>query len=346
MFISKLPRSTFWFMMIALVILLADFATARLLSSTSDDKLVVYAILVDLMLVIPFLYWLFIVRKSKKSVGKVLFLPLLGAMLAWLFLPAHLRPMIWKIIVPFETLLFVVEAVFIVYEVRVLFEIVRRFRQISRQEQDFGEALRMTMEERLGLGKLASLMLHDVTMFYYLLFSWKKKPVELRNETTAYFTYHRNTSQVLMYAIFTKIILVEGVAVHLLMQQWSSTAAWIFTIADIWLLVLIWADCRASILNPINLQAGRLRLRVGLRIQADIPVEYIAAVTSSSQFLLNNQDRKEAVQPIFGTPNVKIELSRPLRIQGLLFLPRQCQTIYLALDEPEFFVKQINQAII
>jgi hypothetical protein len=338
----KLPRSTVWFMMITSFVILSDFTIARFLTSTSEDKLVVYAILFDLMLVIPILYWLFIVRKSKQSLTKVLFLPLLGAALTWLFLPIHLRSTVWEVLVPFEALFFAVEAVFIVYEMRILLQIMRRVRQISQQEQNFGEALRITIEEKMGYGKLASIVLHDATMLYYLLFSWKNKRIELQSETTAYFTYHRNTSQVLMYAIFTKIILVEGFAVHLLMQQWSSIAAWIFTIADIWLLVLIWADCRASILNPIKLEAGLLRLRVGLRIQADIPLDCIAAVTSSSQFQLNNNDRKEAVEPIFGTPNVKIDLIRPIRVQSLLFMPRNVQIIYLALDEPDAFVRQFN----
>jgi hypothetical protein len=69
MLTHKIPRSRFWFMKIASLVILSDFTITRFLSSTSEDKLVVYAILFDLILVVPFLYWLFIVRKSKQSLA-------------------------------------------------------------------------------------------------------------------------------------------------------------------------------------------------------------------------------------------------------------------------------------
>lgn len=132
-------------------------------------------------------------------------------------------------------------------------------------------------------------------------------------------------------AILSKIIVFEGVFVHLLVSQWSHVAAWVLTIADLWLLALIWADCRASVLQPVILLDDRLRVRYGLRIQADIPLSSIASATGAREFNPEPQEMKHALGPVLGTPNVRIELNREVKAEGLLFLPKGVKCLYLTL---------------
>lgn len=147
-----------------------------------------------------------------------------------------------------ELLLIAAELAFVGYEARIAYRVIKNFRKVSREERDTTEALRIAVHEGIGRGKPASLVLHEASMMYYLLFSWRRKREE-ESADKVLFSYHKKTNQVLYAAILTKVILIEGIVVHLLLQSWSHWAAWILTIADLWLLALIWGDCRASVLQ-------------------------------------------------------------------------------------------------
>ncbi|MBP1991479.1 hypothetical protein [Paenibacillus eucommiae] len=373
---KKLQRSAFWFLAIAILILVTDMTIARTFSFQENDPILVYAVMFDFMLVIPFLFWLFVLRRQGKSIAKILPLPLLGAMLAWLVLPVTMRNTVWNAAWPIEMLIIAAEVAFIGFEVRVLYRFFRHFRQIARQEANTGEALRIAAHEVIGKGKLASFLLHDITVVYYLLFSWRRRStkkmatvttVETLATATAkatatatiattptaakegngssLFTYHRKTSQVLYAAIITKLLIMEGVVVHLLIQQWSHWVAWGLTIADLWLLALIWADSRASALQPIKLDRGMLRLRYGLRIQADIPTAQIAEVETAREYHPDQKEQQDAALPLLSTPNIRIQLKQPIQVETLLFMPRKVTTIFLALDEPEAFVQEVGKQL-
>ncbi|MCD9022554.1 hypothetical protein [Cohnella silvisoli] len=340
MVVHKLQRSTFWFFAITLLILMTDIISVRAFSLVEEDPVFVYAVMFDFMLVIPFLYWLFILRKKGKSIAKILPFPIVGALAVWLVLPAPMRSTVWNAVWPVELLIIVAEIAVIGYEIRTVYRVIKSFRSVSRQEPDTAEALRKAVRDGVGQGKLASLVLHDASLVYYLLFSWRKgKRV---SDGTNLFSYHRKTNQVLYSAIITKIIIIEGIVVHLLLQQWSHWTAWILTIADLWLLALIWGDCRASVLQPIRIIGDSVRLRYGLRIQADIRLEDIADISSVREFHPDAKELKDAASSLV-TPNIRIELKRPAKVNGLLFLPREVTRIYMALDEPEAFVQELRK---
>jgi hypothetical protein len=340
MAVHKLQRSTFWFLAITLLILMTDMICVRDFSLAEEDPVFVYAVMFDFMLVIPFLYWLFILRKKSKSIAKILPLPFVGALAVWLVLPVPMRSTVWNAIWPVEMLIMVAEIAIIGYEIRTVYRVIKSFRNVTRQEPDTVEALRKAVREGVGQGKLASLILHDASLVYYLLFSWRRR---IRvSDGTNLFTYHRKTNQVLYSVIITKIIIIEGIVVHLLLQQWSHWAAWILTMGDLWLLALIWGDCRASVLQPIKIIGDSVRLRYGLRIQADIRLKDIADVSSTREFHPDAKELKDAASSLV-TPNIRLELKRPAKVNGLLFLPREVTRIYLALDEPEAFVQELRE---
>lgn len=338
----KLHRPAYWLMALVALILISDTIIVRTAAEPANDSILVYAVMFDFMLVIPCLYWLFILRAKGKSIVKAAPLLLVGAFAAAIALPQSLRGVIWRAAWPIEAALIAAELAVIGYELRIVYRFVRQFRLAARRQPDTAEALRTAMRDGVGDGKWAKLFLHDLSMLYYLLFSWGRK--QCRDEALT-FTYHRRTQQTLYAAIMTKIILLEGIFMHLLLQLWSSWAAWILTAADLWLLALIWADSRASFLQPIRLSADGLKLRYGLRIQADIPPEAVLGVTCSDECRPSREEQRDSAVPILAVPNVRIELTHPMRIDGFLFLPRQVKFIYLALDDPKAFTQAMAEFI-
>jgi hypothetical protein len=343
---SRLPRSAYAFVVIALLIFAANLATLRVFALSEEDPMLVYAAMVDFMLVIPFFYWLMVLRRRGRSIAGVMALPLLGAAAVWLLVPTGQRSMVWGSAWPVEAVIVAAELAFVIFEARIAYRLIKGYRVAARKEKDAMEAWRIALRtgsvEGGSGGKLASIVHHDIGVVYYLLFSWRKGKAKTGSGSGLTFTYHKKTNQILYAAILTKVIVFEGVAVHLLVSQWSHLAAWILTIADLWLLALIWADCRASVLQPVTLESNRLRLRYGLRIQADIPLASIAGVVSAGELRPEREERKQALGPGLGTPNVCIELNREEQAEGMLFLPKPVKRLYLALDEPDAFVRELE----
>ncbi|MFX3636060.1 MAG: hypothetical protein ACE3L7_12060 [Candidatus Pristimantibacillus sp.] len=337
----KLSRSAYWFVGLMLLILCVDSLAVRI---APEEQLLTFAVLFDFMIVVPFLYWLFIVRKSGRKLTALMPIPMLGALAAWLVLPSSMRGAIWQAAWPIELLIIAAEVSILVYEARLIILTIRRFKQIRSDEPDTAEAIKKSVADVAGQSKLASFIVHDISMIYYLFFSWKRKRVR-EQSVESEFTYHRETNQVLMAAIVTKILVIEMAVVHLLLMQWSPIAAWIITALELWTLILIWADCRAAVLRPIKLNNGQLRIRYGLRIQADIPLSHIAEITSSTSYEISKTELSHSAGPVFGTSNVKILLKHEARVEGIFYWPRNVRTIYLAVDQPAELVNKTRQAM-
>ncbi len=341
--VTGIRRPVYLFLALAALIVAANLTTLRMFALVDDEPVLIYAAMFDFMLAIPFLYWFIVLRRQGRSIAGVMALPLLGAAGVWLIVPSEHRSIVWNAAWPVEIVIVAAELAFVAYELRVVYRLIRGYRVARREETDTMEAWRIALRTGTVGGKLAAIVHHDLNMVYYLLFSWRKGREKAVNGTELSFTYHKNTNQVLYAAILSKIIVFEGVFVHLLVAQWSHAAAWVLTIADLWLLALIWADCRASVLQPLVLREDRLRVRYGLRIQADIPLHSIAGATEAREFNPEPQEMKHAAGPVLGTPNVRIELNREVSADGLLFLPKRVTCLYLAVDEPGAFVKELNE---
>ncbi|WP_372630132.1 hypothetical protein [Cohnella sp.] len=342
---SRLPRSASGFVVIALLIVAANLATLRVFALSEEEPMLVYAAMVDFMLVIPFFYWVMVLRRRGRSIAGVMALPLLGAAAVWVLVPPGQRAMVWGSAWPVEAVIVAAELAFVIFEARVVYKLIQGYRVAAREEKDTMEAWRIALRTGSdgGGGKLASIVHHDIGMVYYLLFSWRKGRAKTGDSSELTFTYHKKTNQILYAAFLTKVIVFEAVALHLLVSQWSPWAAWILTIADLWLLALIWADCRASVLQPVRLDEDRLRLRYGLRIQADVPLASIAGVISAVELHPEREDMKHALGPVLGTPNVCIELCREEKAEGMMFMPKPVKRLYLAMDEPDAFVRELER---
>ncbi|GAB6991172.1 hypothetical protein [Paenibacillus pini] len=118
--------------------------------------------------------------------------------------------------------------------------------------------------------------------------------------------------------------------------------AWLLNIGDLWILSLIWADCRAAFIHPIRNEGDVLHIRYGLRIQASLPLSNIQEVSSALEFNPDKEEIKQAAMPML-TPNVRITLKYPLQVETILLMNRQVSTIYLAMDEPAAFALTIEQ---
>ncbi|MFC5467442.1 hypothetical protein ACFPPD_01845 [Cohnella suwonensis] len=340
----RLQRSTFWSLGVLLFILAADIAAIRSFPKGGYESILVYAFLIDFMLVVPFLYWLLFMRRRGKPIKKALLLPLFGAVAAWFVLPAQRRHLVTDVAWWIELAIFALELAVLYAEARLVIKLVRAFRQARRERPDTAEALRVAVHGGIGRGRMPSFALHDATLLYYLLFSWRRKRPVADGVMT--FSYHKETHQALYCGIFTKIIALEGIFTHLVVADLTTAwLAWIVTVGDLWLLALIWGDYRASVLQPVKLAGDVLTIRYGMRIQSDIPMSRIAEVSVAREYRVYDKEHGTKATPVLGTANVRIKLMEPTRAEGLLFQPRAVDVVYLALDDPHAFKKACDSAV-
>ncbi|MEC0369630.1 hypothetical protein [Paenibacillus chibensis] len=339
---NSLQRAALLFVVFAVLILSVDSYAVRTTPLGTNQEIVNAALLFDVVIVIPLMYGLLIVRKKGQSMLKVLQAVIPCAVLAWIALPDSGRDLLTEAPPALKAAMTVLEGLFVMVEVRLAYGFIRRFRGNVKLYGSAAEAIRMSPSRRQAKpSALSALMVNDLLMVYYLFFSWKMKPT-ITEPGTATFSYHRKTGQTVLAAVFTHVILIEAFGMHLLVRQWSDVAAWILSAADLWLLSLLWADCRASAIQPLEVCGNRLRIRYGMRIQADVPYSRITSVDTALEFHPNKQESRAAA--LSGvTPNVRIILTEPMTVQTLLFLPRKVTAIYLALDDPSAFVQAVRQ---
>ncbi|GIP28893.1 hypothetical protein J23TS9_40230 [Paenibacillus sp. J23TS9] len=336
---NSVNRAALLFMVCMCLILLTDSYAVR--SFGTDQQLLNYALLFDFVFVIPLMYWLLIVRKKGGGMLKVLQAAVPCIILAWIALPASGRSMLTAAPLPLKLALTALEVLIIAAEARLAYILFKRIRGNLRLHGSMVEALRLgTAEHQTKPSVFSSLIVNDILMVYYLIFSWKRKPV-ISEPGVTLFSYHRKTGQIVLAAVFTHVIAIEAFGIHLLVRQWSDIAAWILSAADLWLLSLLWADSRASAIQPLEARQEQLRIRYGMRIQADVPYGRITAIDTALEFHPDKEESRHAALPVV-TPNVRIELAEPIMVQTLLFMPRKVKTIYLALDEPSAFAQMMR----
>ena len=95
-------------------------------------------------------------------------------------------------------------------------------------------------------------------------------------------------------------------------------------------------DLRALVLRPIRIEEGKLLLRIGLRWEADVPLEAIAAVerTPGANGLRLG---------VLGTANLVLKLRAPMRLHGPFGIRKTSDTLLLQVDDPDGLARALGE---
>jgi hypothetical protein len=297
------------------------------LSQLSDPDLIAGALTLDLTLLVPGLYCLLLVRGRGWPLVSVLPVFLGSVVLAGRILPSsHHRVLD---LVSYAAVLSELGLIaLIVYKAN---QLRRGFRERSAMGLDAYESLREAACSTLGAvagGALA----YEATVLGYALAGWG------RNAEPGLGTYstHRAIAYVPFMVAAMMAVGIETIAVHLLLRLWSPTAAWILTAISLYTLLWLIGDVHAVRLRPIRVEDGLLRLRLGLRWDATIPLAAIAAVEAPGEDR-DTDARGDLKAVLLGAPNCRIRLREPVRAVGLYGITRSVRIIDLHVDDPAGF---------
>jgi len=320
-------------------IILFDLTMARSPLYLDNTQLMNLGITLDYMLVIPALLYFFIFRKRSSSIAPILVTLILGYFAVRFVLPNEEQGILRHL----EFVVIPLELLFIAYEGRMVYRIILHYRQNRTAHSHPMDVLRQSIQSTLPDLAITSFLLHDLSILYYTLFAWKSRPFDERGKTS--FRYHTESNWFILILMISKILLIEGIAIHLLVMQWSHLAAWVLSIGNIYMILLFIADYRAMCLNPILLSERVLRIQYGIQLRAVLDMGQIESVSVINAVSLTKSELKTAFTPLIVEPNVKIELKQPQTITRLFGQRQSVQYIYLFVDEPQAFQRACEDNI-
>jgi len=322
-----------------LLIYSVAFFGSRLENSLPD--LFVLAATLDLTITVPVLVYLFFIRK-KRSVTTIFPIVLASFGIAALILPDMHHTYLNQMIVG----LFAIEAIFACLLLYKLILVVNYYATSTAREDLFLNRLQTALIAVMGDMTPARILLSEISMYAYL-FSLKASLPELGRENS--FSYHEKSGYLGIMIMLIHTLLFEGIGMHFLLMQWSPAIAWIGAVLNLYSMLYMIADYKATKRTPILVGESEVTVQIGFRKKLVIPLHSIRAISENAAAY--QQDRKR--NDIFlGTallsleePKVLIELHEAIEQQPSLGRAKRISKVYVSVDEPKRFIAYVSARI-
>lgn len=345
----KRPRLILFLGLISFI-LISNFSIYRLPFMQPLPNGAVLGSIFDLMLMIPLLTYFFVIRKrySLKYIGLVI---LAGYAAAYFIIPNyHLQkfPFIHYVVVISEGSLVLLE-VYILYKViSKLPSLIQEYRNVSQGNSFFQYNLRNAIENHLKNMPKFHVLLTELSIFYYALFSWRAKPSIVHGRT---FTYHKKTSSIAVYILVMHATVLESLGFHYLLHSWNEIAAYIVLFLNVYGLLYFLGEIQATRLTPFLLADQTLYLQVGLSKSIEVPLDKIKQLKHYDG--PEKIKRKEAknlfdARPadfVMEKPMFEIQLTEPVTVRLIYGITGKADRIILSVDEPNEFYNELNRKI-
>ena len=292
------------------------------------------ALPLDFMVGIPLGFYLLVVRPRRLTLLSVIPVIWVGYALSVLALgapDAGILPALLSALVPVE----------LAIAARECLKIARTFKTAKAKGPDPMAWFRETMLYLVRKDAAASMTAAELSVWYYALLSWRKKPYVLPGERA--FSYHSAGGYMNMMLGFALAFPVEIVAVHLLVSQWSVIAASIITALSVYAAVWLVGDARARILRPIVVGEGYIRLECGIQMEAVIPVSNIEMVALSDNEVGHIEESDRLNCGTFYHPDAWLVTKSPVEVRTLLGVKR-VRAIGVSVDNPKALATAIKEA--
>ena len=290
-------------------------------------------ITVDLLLTVPVIY-LILVRKT--NIPRATFVPFViaGMIICSLILPVQNQYYLDL----FKTWVFpIIEVSILLYIIYNLSKAIKQYKLKKNETIDFYTALKSTCYDILPKG-LVIPVVTEIAVFYYGFIYWKRKKLN-ENE----YSYHKDSGTVTLLIAIILIVAIETLVLHILIEKWSTIAAWILTFLSIYSGVQLFGFLKSMYKRPISIENDKLFLRYGIMNEAIIDIKNIENIEVSTKTIeLNKNTRKLSFLGELESHNVIIKLKVESTFTGLYGIKKKYKTLVLYVDKKIEFVNRIN----
>jgi len=157
----------------------------------------------------------------------------------------------------------------------------RTFKAEKNNRPEFFTALTAATQQALP-GRVGILLATEIAVIYYSLFAWKKRALAA-NE----FTYFQKSGIFLVLYVFMGLVAIETFAMHVLVEQWSTTAAWILTALSAYSCLQLFGLMKSMPRRPILMDKANdlLYLRSGFFSETTIKISDIERIEMTARSL-------------------------------------------------------------
>lgn len=323
------PTSPLWFIAPLLAAYTAAFFVIGILPRAGSPGAVASGLTVDLVILIPALYYVIFIRGRDWAAVTLAPVFLLSYVAASLLIPAEHHALLSAIGYGIPA----IELALVGYVSYKAWHVVRANREARTAEGDFYDRLRETLRGAFDVPAVVGAIAYEVSLFHYA-FSFR------RTETPAHgFTYHRQSGYGAVFAALLMIAAVELIAVHILLLMWSGTAALIHAALSLYGAVWLVGDYRAMRCRPHELRASGVRVRYGLRWDLKATWSQVACVRRTRQ-PAPGDDYLSTVS--VSSPRYVIELRESVEATGPYGITRDVQRIGIIVDDREAFEARLR----
>jgi len=323
----KLNRYALLFLSLAVI----TFGTGLFLLTTGfaqKNNLYLSAITIDLTITTSFFIFLFL-KKQKINpliVGPLFILLLLTARL---LIPSHQQ----------FTLQFIIEFVAPAVELSIIGVVIWKITKarksfLSLEAGDFQRKLEKVLFGMVN-NKLASKLAgSELSMFYYLLFKWKK------NEG---YTYHKNSGIVTIIVAITLVAIAETAIVHILLMKYAPIFSWVLFWISVYSVLQLVSLAKAVSLRSIFHDSDTLYLHYGWLMSCDlakseidsIEVKDIKELAEDNDFVFMGLIKDTEEKGVLITTKNTVIISK-------MFLSKKTKRIFIPVDEATLFIEEFK----
>lgn len=283
-------------------------------------EVIAFAVTLDLTVTATVIAWWFGVRRSGLSPAVALLVFGWGVLVARLWVPE--API--GLLVAIGGMAEVVTMVWLVLRVRRVVLTARA----ARNEGPIGSIEAGLIEARLP-ARVAAIFASELAVVGLALTGWFRRPKRgaMSMRSTGWLTY---------VGVFGFLLILETVVIHILLaRMWTPVAAWVATASSLYMLLWLIGDAQAIRLHPVVVDGEKLRVMIGVRWRAAIPLSAIASVTEIKTV------PDGALDLALIEPTVLVTLREPVVVRGLLGIRRRADRLALTIDDPKAFAAAV-----
>ncbi|MDQ0927719.1 hypothetical protein QFZ25_001779 [Bacillus atrophaeus] len=284
-------------------------------------------------------YFLFVrPRLMPKLLVYLSFLVCLGV--AYLIIPSSQSGYLNKILV---WILPVIEISVILIVAYGIFKSVKRYRMIqSYEKHNFLEVVEIALTPKLGSGFVLHAVLTELSVFYYSIFVWFKKPSGKPNGS---FTYHKDSQIKTFVILFSILIVLEGVLFHFVLQLWSEIAAWVFTVLNVYALFYMIGLYNSVKYLPHVIGKNTLIIRLGYQSGIKVDINNIEDIHTARKSGITDKISKDTYYSLLNidSPQYEIILKEPTLMISSYGRKRYVNAVLFRADNPREFVESIKR---
>ncbi len=308
--------------------LLADIAITH-----PDKELIFVGISLDLLIVVPFVYFLLI---RTTEIPKFTMLPvIIGGLVVGLFI---IPPANQQILQFFRNYLLPL------IELAVVFVVILKVRRVrgnylhKRKELDFFSSLAKACGEVLP-GVAANVLAMEIAVIYYAIFRWGSR--SYNNEE---FTNYKNSNIRLLLVVISFLTLAETFIFHLVLVRWSEIAAWILTGLSLYTFFQILGILKSIPDRPVILTQDFLKLRYGIVAEANIPLNSIVSIEKIQGSVPNmNEFSNCSLLGELEEYNLAVILDTETELTSLYGRKKQVRKLLFYVDEPDRLISRLGR---